>query len=155
MAIISEHSRETAASQRWPLFSATHTHIRVEERPSANPSQSSPYAPSMDLLILCCHPHGIWRKILGAKVKRKWCDVTLLGLPGLTRDYTLRCLITPAAIQWVLWEDEFVGPTRLAVKRYARLSVFARICVIAQSSPCAQQLWMVGEGHRVHRLKCM
>jgi len=153
MAIISEHSRETAASQRWPLFSATHTHIRVEERPSANPSQSSPYAPN--LLILCCHPHGIWRKILGAKVKRKWCDVTLLGLPGLTRDYTLRCLVTPAAIQWVLWEDEFVGPTRLAVKRYARLSVFARICVIAQSSPCAQQLWMVGEGHRVHRLKCM
>ena len=76
MAIISEHSRETAASQRWPLFSATHTHIRVEERPSANPSQSSPYAPN--LYILCCHPHGIWRTILGAKVKRKWCDVTLL-----------------------------------------------------------------------------
>ena len=76
MAIISEHSRETAASQRWPLFSATHTHIRVEERPSANPSQSSPYArpkPSHSVLSSAWY----MKENYGRKSKKKmmWCHL--------------------------------------------------------------------------------
>jgi len=79
----SRHCRILAVGYLWP-------HIRVEDRPSAESEPDSPSYKTCPLVgsspVVLSHLRAIWSKTLGAKVKRKLCDVASPEYwPGLTK----------------------------------------------------------------------